>query len=221
MTNEPLRRVEIDARGPADASVIWLHGLGADGHDFEPVVPHLGAPPGTRFVFPHAPAIPVTVNGGMVMPAWYDILALDLERRVDEDGVRRSADAVAALIGEERERGIPSERIVLAGFSQGGAIALHLGLRHPERLAGILALSTYLAVETGLEEERSAANAETPILQAHGTHDPMVRLERGEAARDRLTALGYSVTWKQYPIEHAVSMDEIQDVGAWLREVLG
>lgn len=215
--------VVLEPGRPADAAVIWLHGLGASGHDFPPVVAELGLPQdhAIRFVFPHAPAIPVTINGGMVMPAWYDILEMDLDhRRVDEAGVRASAAAVEALMGRERERGVGADRTVLAGFSQGGAIALHAGLRHPERLAGVLALSTYLAVDGDLENERSTANQDVPILQCHGTQDPMVGMAKGAAARDRLRGLGYAVEWEEYPMEHQVCMPEIQRIGQWLRGVL-
>ncbi|MEM6672568.1 MAG: carboxylesterase [Planctomycetota bacterium] len=217
-----LDRVVLEPGREADAAVIWLHGLGANGHDFPPIVPELGLPAdhAVRFVFPHAPAIPVTINGGMVMPAWYDILAMDFDRRVDEDGVRRSAAHARALVERERAEGIPAKRIVLAGFSQGGAIALHEGVRFPERLAGVLALSTYLACDCNIEEERVEANADVPILQCHGSHDPMVQLGMGEAARDRLVGLGYAVEWKTYPMAHQVCAEEISDVGAWLRGVL-
>lgn len=207
----------------ADAAVIWLHGLGASGHDFPPVVPELGLPRGhaVRFVFPHAPAIPVTINGGMVMPAWYDILDMDFDqRRVDEGGVRESAAHLERLIAREEQRGVPARRVVLAGFSQGGAIALHTGVRHPERLAGLLALSTYLAVDGDVEHERSPANQDVPILQCHGTQDPMVPMRKGEAARDRLRGLGYAVEWETYPMQHQVCMEEIERIGAWLRGVL-
>lgn len=214
-----LPAVEIDPPGGSHrASVIWLHGLGADGHDFEPVVPYLGVDPalGVRFVFPHAPRIPVTINMGMVMPAWYDIVALDLERKHDEAGVRRSQAQVEAWIRHERDRGVPSERIVLAGFSQGGAIALHTGLRHGERLAGILALSCYLVCDDTIEAERSEANRGVPVFQAHGTQDPMVPIDRGEAARRRLGELGHDVDWHTYPMGHQVHPDEIVHIGAWL-----
>lgn len=214
-----LECIELPPAGEADAAVIWLHGLGADGHDFPPIVPELQLPAdhGIRFLFPHAPTRPVTINGGMVMRAWYDILSMDFERRADEAGVRASAEALAALIARERERGVPSERIVLAGFSQGGAIALHEGLRHPERLGGIIALSTYLACDGDLEGERTAANQDVPIFQAHGTHDPMVQHERGTAARDRLLGLGYGIEWHEYPMMHQVCLEEIQALGTWLR----
>lgn len=205
------------------ASVIWMHGLGADGHDFEPVVPMLGIGPehGVRYVFPHAPAIPVTLNMGMTMPAWYDISEIDLRRCHDEGGIRRSAERIRDWIAHEREAGIPSEQIVLAGFSQGGAIALFVGTRHDEPLAGILALSTYLVCEESLDAEASEANAETPIFQAHGSLDPMVPQERGEAARDRLLQAGYPVAWHSYPMQHQVVAEEIAAVGAWLRERIG
>jgi phospholipase/carboxylesterase len=217
-----LPAVEVEPAGRARSAVIWLHGLGADGHDFEPIVPYLGLDPAlaVRFVFPHAPSRRVTINMGMVMPAWYDIRALSLEREVDETGVRESADLLRALITREHERGIPASRLVLAGFSQGGAIALHVALRHAERLAGIVALSTYLVSEGTLEAERSAANASTPIFQAHGTDDPMVPPARGEWTRDRLRQLDYAVEWKTYPMGHEVHPDEIRDIGralgSWL-----
>jgi phospholipase/carboxylesterase len=204
---------------PADAAVLWLHGLGATYHDFPPIVPELALPRGhgVRFVFPQAPSIPVTVNAGMVMPAWYDILAMDFDRRVDEHGVRRSARGLTALVERERERGVAASRIVLAGFSQGGAIALHVALRHPDALAGALLLSTYIAADCDLDEERSAANAAIPIFQAHGTLDPMVTFEKGVAARDRLRALGYAVEWHEYPMQHQVVAEEVAEMGAWLR----
>lgn len=216
---ELLDCVELEPPGPADAAVVWLHGLGADGNDFPPIVPELELPAdhGVRFVFPHAPVRPVTINGGMRMRAWYDILGMDFDRRVDEGGVRASADALAALVGRERERGITSERIVLAGFSQGGAIALHQGLRHPEPLAGIVALSTYLACDGDLETERSDTNRAVPIFQAHGTHDPMVPCALGQQARERLLALGYPLEWHEYAMQHQVCLEEIQALGSWLR----
>jgi phospholipase/carboxylesterase len=214
----PLPAVELEPASPARFAVIWLHGLGADGHDFPPIVPELGLDPGLaiRWVFPHAPAIPVTINGGLVMPAWYDIRALDLERRHDEEGIRRSAAQVVALVEREVERGVPSERIVLAGFSQGGAIATHVALRHPEPLAGLVGLSTYLVLADELERERSAANQRIPIFQAHGTLDPMVVYERGRSSRDRLRALGYEVEWHEFPMEHQVCLEEIEALGRWL-----
>ena len=206
----------------ADASVIWLHGLGADGHDFEPVVPELDSAVTlrTRFVFPHAPVQPVTINGGAPMRAWYDILELALERRVDTAGVERSAARVTELVEEERRRGIPASRIVLAGFSQGGAVALHAGLRHPERLAGIMALSNYLAVRDGLREQLSPANREVPIFLAHGSQDPVVPLSASEASRVWLRGAGYRVQCHTYPMPHSVCGEELRDISCWLEQVL-
>ncbi len=220
MTDELLDCVEIDPPEPAKHSVIWLHGLGASGHDFEPIVPHLGLDRShpVRFVFPHAAKIPVTINMGLIMPAWYDISGADLGREEDEERILRSSEQVNALTEREKVRGIPAERIVLAGFSQGGAIALHAALRYPERLAGVMALSTYMVRDKSLEEEISDANRDIPVFQAHGTHDPMVTLERGEAARDRLAGLGYRVEWKTYPMQHEVNPEEIQDIGRWLAD---
>ncbi|MBL4771532.1 MAG: alpha/beta hydrolase fold domain-containing protein [Planctomycetes bacterium] len=222
MTSTLLDSVVLEPKTTATATVIWMHGLGATGHDFPPVVGELGLPKGhgIRFIFPHAPSIPVTVNGGMVMPAWYDILAMDFDRRVDEEGVRKSADQIQALLERELEAGIPAQRIVLAGFSQGGAIALHLGLRYPKSLAGIMLLSTYMACDGNLDEERSPANAKTPVFQAHGTLDPMVLPGMGEAARDRMLALGYEVEWHTYPMEHNVVPEEISAIGIWLTKRL-
>ena len=215
--------VEIEPSVEARASVIWMHGLGADGHDFEPVVPWLGLPAnfGARFVFPHAPAIPVTLNQGMVMPAWYDIVEIDLARRHDRDGILQSRASVGDLIAREIERGIPASSIVLAGFSQGGAVALDVGLRYEERLAGIMALSAYLLLEDEIEGERAEANFGTPFLQVHGTHDPMVPVTRGQAARDQLVGMGYDVQWQEYPMQHEVCPDELVLIGQWLQKVLG
>lgn len=218
----PLETVEVET-GPAPAAaVLWLHGLGADGHDFEPVVPALGLPPApaVRFVFPHAPVMPVTINGGMRMRAWYDVYALEGARREDEAGIRASQARVEALIARERGRGVPAGRLVLAGFSQGGAIALQAGLRQPERLAGILALSTYLPLADRLAAEAHPASRDTPIFMAHGTHDPMIAIDRARRSRDRLLAAGYRVDWREYPVPHAVSEAELADVGAWLGRVL-
>ncbi len=208
---------------PADAAVIWLHGLGATYHDFPPVVPELGLPRdhAVRFVFPQAPSVPVTINGGMVMPAWYDILAMDFDRVVDEAGVRSSAAALEQLIERERERGVDSARVVLAGFSQGGAIALHLGARYPRPLAGVLALSTYLACDGDLDRERRPAEGAPPFLMCHGHSDPMVQLGLGVRARERLRGLGFHVEWKEYPMAHEVCEPELRHIGAWLRARLG
>jgi phospholipase/carboxylesterase len=217
-----LRTVEIEPSRPAQAAVIWLHGLGADGHDFEPIVPALGLDPplGVRFVFPHAPAIPVSINNGFVMPAWYDIRDLDLHQRHDELGVRRSAASVERLIEREHQRGIPSSRIVLAGFSQGGAIALFTGVRHAERLAGLVGLSSYVVLADTLAAEASPANRDVPILMCHGTRDPMVGHSRGKASMEALRAAGFQVDWHEYPMQHEVVMEEIQLVGEFLGAVL-
>jgi len=222
MEQEYLPAVEIEPSGTAQSAVVWLHGLGADGHDFEPIVPHLRLDPrlGTRFVFPHAPARPVTINGGMVMPAWYDIVELDPRRPQDEPGILASSAAATRLLEREEERGIPSDRLVLAGFSQGGAIAIHAGLRYPRPLAGLLLLSTYLVGE-GVGGEPRPANRATPIWQGHGRLDPMVPIRGGEMARDRLRELGHEVTWRTYDMGHEVCGEEVEEIGAWLAEVLG
>ena len=213
-----LRCVEIEPSAQATASVIWLHGLGASGHDFEPIVPELQLPAdlAVRFIFPHAPQIPVTVNGGMVMPAWYDILAMDIDRKVDEAGVLASADAVDALIEREIARGIPSERIIIAGFSQGGAVAYQAALRHPQPLAGLLTLSTYMAMPV----TPSNANASLPVMICHGSMDPMVPEQLGQRAAATLTELGYTPQYKSYPMEHMVCLEQIRDIGQWLTERL-
>ncbi len=217
-----LPTVEHETGADPRYSILWLHGLGADGHDFAPIVPELVDPawPALRFVFPHAPVRPVTVNNGMSMRAWYDIYAFDAAARQDEAGIRASIAAVEALIAREHERDVPSERIILAGFSQGGAIALAAGLRHAEKLAGIVALSTYLAISATIAAERSAANAATPIFWGHGTADPVVVLPRGLASRDALQALGYAVDWHTYPMAHAVCAEEIDDLRRWLGQRL-
>jgi len=204
-------------------SVIWLHGLGADGNDFAPIVPELvdRAWPALRFVFPHAPVQPVSINGGVPMRAWYDIFGFDARAPQDEAGIRRAIDAVEALIAREHERGVPSERIVLAGFSQGGAIALAAGLRHAQPLAGIVALSTYLPISATLAPERSAANAQVPIFWGHGSADPVVVMQRGIDSRGLLEGLGYSVDWHAYPMPHSVCAEEIVDLRRWLAARLG
>ena len=204
------------------ASVIWLHGLGASGDDFAAIVPELdlsGCPP-IRFVFPHAPSIPVTLNGGHVMPAWYDIIGTPTQRTEDDAGIRHSALAIEALITRELSRGVRPERIVLAGFSQGCAMVLHTGLRHGRRLGGIMALSGYLPLAPALAAERSSANPDIPIFMAHGLSDPMIVLSRAEASRDALLGLGYAVQWHTYPMPHSVHPAEIRDIGDFLRSVL-
>ncbi|OFZ98663.1 MAG: carboxylesterase [Betaproteobacteria bacterium RIFCSPLOWO2_02_67_12] len=204
-----------------DAAVIWLHGLGADGHDFEPLVPMLGLPPrlALRFVFPHAPLRPVTINMGMRMRAWYDVVSLGGGQE-DAAGIRASQGLLEALIARERTRGVSAQRIVLAGFSQGGAIALQTGLRHAERLGGIMALSTWLPLAASLEAERHAINRDLPIFMVHGTHDEMIGLDRAKQSRARLEALGYAPEWHQYPMGHAVCPEEIGAIADWLGRVL-
>ncbi len=206
-----------------DASVIWLHGLGADGWDFVPIVDELQALgiPAARFVFPHAPMMPVTINGGYVMRAWYDILGTDLVRREDAAGIRASQAQVEALIEREVARGTPRARVVLAGFSQGSAIALQTGLRQSERLAGIVALSGYLPLADRLAAERSAPTMTCPIFMAHGKFDPVVPIERGQSSCAALRALGYAVQWHEYPMEHAVCAEELRDIAGFLKTVLG
>ena len=217
-----LPTVEQETAATPRYSVIWLHGLGADGNDFAPIVPELvdRAWPALRFVFPHAPVRPVTINNGMSMRAWYDIHAFDALARQDEAGIRTSIAAIEALIAREHKRGVPSERIFLAGFSQGGAIALAAGLRHAETLAGIIALSAYLPLGESLAAERSTANAATPIFWGHGTADPVVVLQRGVDSRDQLQSLGYAVDWHTYPMAHAVCAEEIVDLRGWFGQRL-
>jgi len=220
-----LEAVEIETGKNPAASVIWMHGLGADGNDFVPIVNELelDGTPAIRFVFPHAPMRPVTINNGYVMRAWYDVSLGDLEgqsRRADEKGVRESQAQVTALIEREAKRGVAAENIVLAGFSQGGAIALQTGLRHPRKLAGVMALSTYLPLAESLPQEATPANKATPIFMAHGTYDPVVPLMMGAGSMTVLTGLGYAVEWRQYPIPHSVCPEEIEDIGEWLRKIL-
>ncbi len=223
MTAAPdlLDAVEVET-GPAPrAAVIWMHGLGADGHDFEPIVPELGLTPTrpVRFVFPHAPMQPVSLNRGMVMRSWYDIREDRGGLAVDPDGVRESQRRVEALIEREMKRGIAAGTIALAGFSQGGAMALHTGLRYPERLAGIMALSCALPLADALAAA-SAANRDVPIFMAHGTYDPLIPVARARWSRDRLLELGYKVAWGEYPMPHAVCAEEVRDLAGWLPAVL-
>jgi phospholipase/carboxylesterase len=211
-----LDSIELTTGDAPELAVIWLHGLGADGHDFEPIVPELGLRFPVRFVFPNAPVRPVTINGGMAMRAWYDILGFDRHSQEDAAGIRASAAAVTRLIDREIERGISSERIVLAGFSQGGAVALHTALREPRALAGVLALSTYLPLASTLAGERSAANAGVPIFMAYGTEDSVLPSALAEASRRALEALGYAVAWHPYSMAHSVCLEEVSAIGAWL-----
>ena len=203
-----------------DRAVIWLHGLGASGHDFEPVVPQLGLSNdmAVRFIFPHAPQIPVTINGGMVMPAWYDILEMSLERKIDVSQIERSAQQIRYLIQREIERGVKPEHIVIAGFSQGGAVAYHVALGYPQRLAGLMTLSTYLATNDSLKY--SDINTDLPILIEHGVQDPVVPVVLGQQANQLLTDKGYNVEYHTYPMAHQVCMPQIQNIGQWLNKVL-
>jgi phospholipase/carboxylesterase len=214
--------VEIETGRDPGGAVIWLHGLGADGHDFEPVVPELVHPGerALRFVFPHAPVRPVTLNGGYPMRAWYDIIALDRRTLEDESGIRASQATIDTLIRRENARGVASARIVLAGFSQGGAMALFAGLRYPETLAGIMGLSCYQLFAQRLATERKAANQSTPIFLAHGLEDPVVPAVLGAQAREQLEAADYKVEWHTYSMPHSVCPEEIADIAAWLRRVL-
>lgn len=218
-----LPAIEIETAAAPLFSVIWMHGLGADGSDFEPVVPELGLDhsPGIRFIFPHAPAIPVTCNGGYVMPAWYDIIALDSNSRtVDEAGIVRSRQAIRDLMARENQRGVPCSRIFLAGFSQGGAIAYTTALTHAEPLAGVIALSTYMPTQKLIADEAAAVNQALPIFAAHGSEDDVVSIELGIRARDFLTARGHPVEWHEYPIPHSICIEEIHAVGRWLKQVM-
>jgi len=217
-----LPAIEIETAPHPNAAVIWLHGLGDDGHGWSQVVPGLQLPPtmAVRFLFPHAPTMPVAINNGYVMRAWYDIRDADLHARADLAGVRKSQAQLEALIAREKARGIADARIVFAGFSQGGAIALYAGLRHLERLAGIVALSTYLIDAPSLVTEATPANRDIPIFMAHGTHDPVVRFSWAELSRKALVDGGWNVEWHTYPMEHSAVMEEIAAVGGFLRKVL-
>ena len=215
-----LDTVEMETAPAPRASVIWLHGLGADGHDFAPIVPELKLSFPVRFVFPHAPMRAVTINNGAVMRAWYDVRGVGGERREDAEGVRASQREIEALVARERARGIEAKRIVLAGFSQGGAMALHTGLRHPERLAGVLALSCFLPLAGTLGAEAAPANRDVPIFMAHGADDDLIPMTRARRAHDALVGLGWQVVWHDYPMPHAVCAEEIADVAAWLHDVL-
>lgn len=220
---ELLECIEVNTADSPEYSVIWMHGLGADGHDFEPIVPFLGLPPAAavRFIFPHAMRRPITINGGMVMRAWYDIVEISTSRGQDEAGIKHSAEQIRALIDHEIERGIPASKIVLAGFSQGGAMALHVGLRYPESLAGIMVLSGYLLFPERLQTEYSQANSATRVFVGHGTQDPMVPFALGQATVTALQSGQWPVEWHDYPVPHSVSQEEIADVGRWLQACFG
>jgi phospholipase/carboxylesterase len=225
MTNKLLETIEVETGASPAASVIWMHGLGADGNDFVPVVQELALDdaPAIRFVFPHAPMQPVTINNGYVMRAWYDVKWGDLEGRAkqaDEKGVRASQAAINQLIEREVSRGTPLDRIVLAGFSQGGAVALQTGLRHSHRLAGVMALSTYLPLAESFAQEAAQENRKTPLFMAHGTQDGVVPYAMGLRSRNFLVEQGYGVEWHEYPMQHSVCLEEIEHIGAWLTRVL-
>jgi len=219
----PVDTIEVETGRNPTGTVIWLHGLGADGHDFEPIVPQLVAPGerALRFVFPNAPVRAVTINNGYRMPAWYDILSFDRGARQDEPGIKTSDATLRSLIQRENERGIATNRIVIGGFSQGGAMALYTGTRLPEKLAGIMGLSCYMLVSDKFDTERSQANQTTPVFMAHGTFDNVVGAELGLQTQQLLTKQGYTVEWHTYPMAHSVMPEEILHIAAWLRKVLG
>ncbi|MFA9273612.1 MAG: alpha/beta hydrolase [Candidatus Aquirickettsiella gammari] len=224
MTTDLLETVEIESGAQPTAAVIWMHGLGADANDFVPIVKELDLRncPTIRFVFPNAPQIPVTLNGGYIMRAWYDIAAAgtDINKREDEAGLRLSQQQIEALIARENARGIPTDKIILAGFSQGCAMSLQTGLRHTQKLAGIMGLSGYVPLADKLAAERHAANQDTSIFLVHGTVDPVIPIQRAQQSRDLLVSLGYPVEWHDYWMQHSVSPQEITDIGNWLRKVL-
>ena len=214
-----IQHIELVTGADPKGTVIWMHGLGADCWDFVSVVKELGLPADLplRFIFPQAPSRAITINNGQVMPGWYDISMAELHRKPDEAGVRQSQASIDQLIAREISRGIAAEKIILAGFSQGGAIALQVGLRHRELLGGILALSTYLTLDDSLAAEATIANANIPILMAHGTQDPLIPLSLALASRAKMEARGYKVDWHEYPMPHSVCMEEIEDIGVWIQ----
>ncbi len=222
MQVQPLEKVIVETGKSPDAGVIWLHGLGADGHDFEPIVPELGLPDhlAVRFIFPHAPAIPVTINNGYIMPAWYDFRQADMGIEHDENGIERSAGQIQRLIEQQVMHGIALNRIILAGFSQGGAMAIYCGLRQPEPLAGIMALSAYLLMPDQLTNEIKGSARTAPVFMAHGVEDPVVPYAAGEVSRRKLEAAGCLVEWHSYPMEHHVCSREIKDIGLWISGIL-
>ena len=220
--NTLLENIELETAPNPTVAIIWMHGLGADGNDFVPLVDELDLSgcPAIRFIFPHAQTMPVTVNGGYVMRAWYDIVGSDIARQEDEAGLRKSQSQVEVLIAREKARGIPAARIVLAGFSQGCAMTLQTGLRHPEPLAGLLCLSGYVPLAQNVGLERHPASASTPIFMAHGSADPVIPLQRAEQSRDLLIVLGHDIEWHEYPMQHSLCQEEIADIGLWLTRVL-
>ena len=222
MNSQQFPAIEIEPQAPAQTSVIWLHGLGANGNDFVPIVPHLNLPSScaTRFIFPHAPHRAVTINGGAVMPAWYDLTGMEFTQREDNEGIRASETIVRHFIEREIERGIASKHIILAGFSQGGALALHTGLRYAKPLAGIMALSTYLPLQHTLKAERKAANQQTPILMIHGQQDSIVPPSPALQSQQCLTNLGYCIEWHELDMGHTVNEEEIATIAHWLAQTL-
>lgn len=220
LNNELIPCIVVEPKTKPKHCVIWMHGLGANGHDFEPVAPQLGLPEGggVRFIFPHAPVRPVTLNQGYAMPAWYDIVDLTPEGRDDAEGLRQSSEAIDAIIQQQIADGIPASQIILAGFSQGGALALHMGLRYPKKLAGIMALSSYLPQANVVMEQVHDANRGTNIFMAHGIADDVVPLAMGEASLNLLTEMGYKPSWHTYPMAHSVCLDEITDIGSWIKD---
>ena len=218
--NSVLAHITLESGKSPQHSIIWLHGLGADGEDFVPIAEQMNLPLAVRYIFPHAPKQPVSINGGFVMRAWYDIAAAEIHAQQDAAGIRASQAEIEKLITQEKQRGIAAENIFLAGFSQGGAIVLQTGLRHAEKLGGILALSTYLPLAETLEDEASHAAKDTPIFMAHGRHDPIVPYGLGKTSAEKLSGLGYQVEWHEYAMQHSVCMEEIADIAAWLTQRL-
>jgi len=223
MQVQALEKIIVETGESPDASIIWLHGLGVDGHDFEPIVEELELPDhlAIRFVFPHAPAIAVTINDGYIMPAWYDFKQTDLGIEHDEEGISHAARQIQLLIEQQEMHGIASNRIILAGFSQGGAMAIHCGLRQREALAGVMALSTYLLLPNRLQDEISPSAYSTPIFMAHGVDDPVVPFSLGDTSRQKLETTGCNVEWNSYPMTHQVCPQEIEDIGLWISGILG
>ena len=220
MSLHALPHLTVDTGENPNASIIWLHGLGADGHDFEPIVPELGLHDlAVRFIFPHAPSMPVTINGGYIMPAWYDIAQTDFGVRQDRQGILQSAASIQLLIEQEQMRGMEADRIILAGFSQGAAMSLHVGLRQSRALAGIIALSGYLLLTDEMDQLTRAAKT-TPIFMAHGINDPVVPFSLGDSSRRKLETEGYPLTWHSYPMQHQVCLEEINHIGDWIRQIL-
>ena len=214
-----IQHIELNTGATPKGTIIWMHGLGADCWDFVSIVKELGLPDDLplRFIFPQAPSRPITINNGQVMPGWYDISMAELQRKPDEAGVRQSQALIEQLVARENERGVASDKIILAGFSQGGAIALQTGLRYRDALGGIMALSTYLTLEDSFAAEATIANANIPILMAHGTQDPLIPLSLAMSSRAKMEARGYKIEWREYPMPHSVCMEEVEDIGVWIQ----